>query len=97
MAREEKLHLTKTKGLAKSRLLRLPQDNDTWEADFRALPKPMGQSKTHYLGMVIAKKGGAMLAEQQIEGRPSATDLATLLASAMRRPLSGESHRPRRI
>src|SRR5262245_8381482 len=97
VAREEKLHLTKTKGLAKRRLLQLSQRDDTWEADFRALPKPMGQSETHYLGMVVVKKGGAVLAESHVEGKPSATDLAALLVHAMHRPLSGVAHRPRRL
>src|SRR5262245_42758472 len=97
VAREEKLHLTKMKGLAKSRLLRLPQEKDTWEADFRALPKSMGQSKIHYLGLVVAKKGGAVLSESHVEGRPSANDLAALLVYAMRRPRIGAPHRPRRL
>ncbi len=37
------------------------------------------------------------LAEGHVEGRPSINDLATLLAHAMRRPLTGKAHRPRRI
>lgn len=83
--------------LVKGRLKPLRQEDDTWEADFRALPKPMMQNETHYLGMVVAKKGGDVLAESRVEGRPSAADLAHLLAEAMRRPRTGEAHRPRRI
>src|SRR5207248_4092087 len=83
------------KGVAfdKGRLKRLPQAGGTWEADFRALPKPLGQTETHYLGLVVTKKGGSTLAEMRVGGRPSADDLATLLANAMRRPLTGPAHR----
>jgi hypothetical protein len=83
--------------LVKSQLKRLPQVDDTWEADFRALPKPMEQSETDYLGMVVAKKGDAVLAKSLVEGRPKATDLATLLVHAMSRPQNGEAHRPHRL
>ena len=42
---------------AKSRLKRLRQGEDVWEADFRALPKPMTQTGTHYLGIAVARNG----------------------------------------
>ena len=80
-----------------TRLKRLRQDDETWEAEFRALPKPVMQSETHYLGMVVSKQGGSLLADTQVQGRPSANDMATLFAQAMRRPLTGQAHRPRRI
>jgi hypothetical protein len=83
--------------LDKSRLRRLRQEDETWEADFRALPKPMMQNETHYLGLVVTKRGDSVLAETKIEGRPSANDLATLLVNAMRQPLGDGAHRPRRI
>ena len=93
-----KLKLGKSQSFfVKSRLKQLGQEDDTWEADFRALPKPISQLQTHYLGLVVIKKGGAVLAENQVEGRPSVNDLATLLAHAMRRPMTGAAHRPRRI
>src|SRR4051812_23144007 len=98
MAREEeKLNLGKRAAFAKTILKRLPQEDETWEADFRALPKPPTQSQTHYRGMVVVKKGGSLLAESQVEGRPTVNDLATLLAHAMHRPLTDEARRPRRI
>src|SRR5262249_55233862 len=65
--------------------------------DFQALPKPILQTETHYLGMVVTKQGGILLADSQVRGRPSVNDLATLLAHAMRRPLDGDARRPRRI
>jgi hypothetical protein len=81
----------------KSQLKRLPQDDETWEADFRAMPKPITQSATHYLGLVVVPPHGDLLAMFEIEQAPTVNDLATLIANAMRRPLTLGSHRPRRI
>ena len=47
--------------------------------------------------MVVAKKGGSLLADRTVHGRPSVNDLATLLAHAMRRPLDGDARRPRLV
>ena len=82
------LKLGKASAFVKSRLKRLRQEDDTWEVDFRALPKPLIQSETRYLGLVVVKKGGFLLAETQVEGRPSVNDLTMLLVHAMRRPLT---------
>lgn len=92
---EEKLKLGKG-SFDKSKLKELPQQAETWTADFPALPKPMSQNETHYLGLAV-DEAGSPLAERRVEGRPSVNDLATLLANAMLRPLSGEARRPRRI
>lgn len=94
---DDKLKLGKGSVFVKARLKRLHQEDETWEADFRALPKPMGQNETLYLGMVVAKKGGVVLAESHVEGRPTVNDLATLVTQAMRHPLAENAHRPRRI
>lgn len=56
---EEKLKLGKGVAFVKSRLKRLRQEDETWEADFRALPKPMMQRETHYLGLVVKKRGSS--------------------------------------
>src|SRR5262245_56706019 len=93
---EEKLRLGKGAAFVKGRLKRLRQEDGTWEADFRALPKPITQSQTHYLGMVVAPDG-SLLADSRVEGRPTVNDMATLLAHAIRRPLTGKAHRPRRL
>src|ERR1700730_1119470 len=74
---EEKLRLGKGSAFVKSRLKRLRQEDDTWEADFRGLPKPITQSETHYLGMVVTQTDGSLLADSHVEGRPSVNDLAT--------------------
>ena len=93
---EEKLKLGKGTAFDKTRLKRLRQEDETWEADFLTLPKPITQSHTDYLGMVVAPDG-SLLADTQVEGRPSANDMATMLAQAMRRPLTGKAQRPRRL
>src|SRR5436305_5102227 len=80
-----------------ARLKRLRQEDETWEADFRALPKPIMQNETHYLGLVVTKRGGLVLADLKVGGRPKASDLATLLGKAMREPLTEGAHRPRCI
>ncbi len=91
MAREEeKLKLGKGAAFVKSRFKRLRQEDETWEADFRALPKPITQSETHYLGLVVTEPDGFLLAESHVEGRPSVNDLATLLARLL---ISGDELR----
>lgn len=97
MPDEEKLKLGKGSAFVKSRLKNLPQRDETWEADFQALPKPSDQSVTHYLGMVVGDEDGSLLADLPIHGRPSVNDLATLLAHAMRRPLDGDARRPKLV
>ena len=97
MAREEeKLKLGKGVTFVKGRFKRLRQEDETWEADFQALPKPITQSQTHYRGMVAAPDG-SLLADSHVEGRPTVNDMATLLAHAMRQPMAGKARRPRRI
>ncbi len=95
--KEVKRPLGKGATFGKVGLKRLRQEDDTWEADFRALPKPIMQTQTHYLGMVVVKKNSSVLAESHVEGRPSSNDMAALLVQAMRRPLTESAHRPRRI
>jgi hypothetical protein len=97
VAEEEKLKLGKGSAFVKSRLKRLSRGDEAWEADFQALPKPIMQSVTHYLGMVVARKDGKLLADLAVHGRPSVNDLATILAHAMRRPLDGDARRPRLV
>ena len=97
MADEERLKLGKGAAFVKSRLRHLPQEDDTWEADFLALPKPHTQSATHYQGLVVTRSDGILLADQAVHQRATVNDLATLLAYAMRRPLEGSAHRPRTI
>jgi hypothetical protein len=89
--------LGKSAAFVKTRLKLLNQDEDVWEADFRALPKPHGQTETHYLGLVVALPEGNPLVCMPVEYTPNVNDLADLLADAMRRPMTADAHRPRRI
>jgi hypothetical protein len=89
-----RLKLGKRAAFVKTHLKRLPQAKETWEADFRALPKPRGQTDTHYLGLVVALPIGDPLVYLPLEYRPNVNDLADLLADAMHRPLTGFPRRP---
>ncbi len=95
--KQEMLQLGKGVAFVKSQLRRLRLEDETWEADFRALPQAVTQSATHYLGLVVTQPHGSLLAESEVEKKPTVNDLATLLANAMRRPFVEGSHRPRRV
>jgi hypothetical protein len=92
-----RLRLGKGAAFVKTQLKRLRQAKETWEADFRALPKPKGQTETHYLGLVVALPTGNPLVYLPVEYTPNVNDLADLLAEAMRRPLTGSARRPDHI
>jgi hypothetical protein len=92
-----RLKLGKSASFVKTRLKQLPQERETWEADFRALPKPLEQAETHYLGVVVALPRGDPLVYLPVEYTPTVNDLADLLADAMRRPLTGSARRPEQI
>lgn len=98
MAKEHpRLKLGKRSAFVKTRLKRLAQENDTWEAGFRALPKPNGQTETHFLGLVVALPRRSPLVCHVLEYAPNVNDLADLLADAMQRPATELNHRPRQI
>jgi len=94
---ESKLRLGKGVAFVKSQLHRLRQEDETWEADFRMLPKAISPSGTRYLGMVLTQPDGFLRAEAGIDQSPTVNDLATLLAHAMKRPMVEGQLRPRRI
>jgi hypothetical protein len=92
-----RLKLGKRAAFIKKRLKEFPQEKETWEADFRALPKPRGQSETYYLGVVVALPKGDPLVFLPVEYTPNVNDLADLLADAIRRPFTGSGRRPEHI
>jgi len=92
-----KLKLGKGTSFVKTRMKQLKQEDDTWEADFRTLPKSKSEPETHYLGLVVALPRGNPLVSMLVEYTPNVNDLADLLADAMRRPMTDSAHRPRRI
>lgn len=86
------LKLGKGAAFVKSRLRRLPQNDDVWEAGFGAL-----QEHVTWLGLVVCPPSGAILASEFCEHKPDVNDLANLLAHAMRRPALGDAGRPRLV
>jgi hypothetical protein len=92
-----RLRLGKSAAFVKTKIKRLPREDESWEADFRALPRPAGQTDTHYLGLVVALPKGDPLVYMPVEYIPTVNDLADLLADAMRRPLTGEARRPQHL
>lgn len=92
-----KLKLGKSASFVKTKLKQLEQGDDTWEADFRALPKSQGETEAHYLGLVVATEHGNPLVCLPVDYTPSVNDLADLLAAAMRRPMTDLAHRPQQI
>jgi hypothetical protein len=92
-----RLKLGKRAAFVKTHLKQLPRQEETWEVDFRALPKPAGQTDTHYLGLAVALPRGDPLVYLPVEYTPTVNDLADLLADAIRRPLTGSARRPARI
>jgi hypothetical protein len=89
-----RLKLGKRAAFVKTHLKQLPRQKETWEVDFRALPKPPEQADTHYLGLAVALPRGDPLVYLLVEYSPTVNDLADLLAEAMRRPLTGSARRP---
>jgi hypothetical protein len=91
MAQEHpRLKLGKRAAFVKTHLKRLPRQEETWEVDFRALPRPAGHTDTHYLGLAVVLPTGDPLVYLPVEYTPTVNDLA----GAMRRPLTGSARRP---
>ena len=91
----EHLKLGKGVGFVKTQLRRLRQEEDAWEADFSTIAKRKGPRAREWMGLVIDRPYGAVLATRFVEAPPSVNDMADLLADAMRRPSTGHAHRPR--
>lgn len=99
MARQEdRLKLGKGASFfVKTQLLRLHQDDETWEADFFPIPCSDSEYGSMWWGIVLCQSHENVLAQRTVEEPPTVNDLANLLAEAMRRPLVDFSHRPRSL
>ena len=75
---ENKLKTRQGRGFRQEPVEAVAPKDETWEADFRALPKPISQSATHYVGMVLTQPDGYLRAEEEIDKSPTVNDLATL-------------------
>ncbi len=94
----EKLRLGKGASFfVKTQLRRLPQEDETWEADFFPVPSSDFADDGVWWGIVLSHSHENVLAQHTVEQPPTVNDLARLLAEAMRRPLVDLSHRPRRL
>ena len=91
-----KLKLGKGSSFVKSQLLRRPQENDVWEADFQKIEDD--RKGEFWLGMVVDQEVLVQLACQIQDAPPTVNDMARLLAEAIRRPIiEGTRHRPKTL
>ena len=86
----KKLKLGKGSAFVKSRLRRLSQSDDVWEADFRP-------EADHWMGSVVEQEYRVVLAMKMLESAPSVNNLAHLLSDATRRPYHEHECRPQTI
>jgi tetratricopeptide (TPR) repeat protein len=83
--------------LAIERLRRLPQRDDVWQAEVRAFGDwvvERGQKIRPWVAIVISPTSGLVMAHSIVRDTPSAETLWDLLATAMQKPLEGQSFRP---
>jgi hypothetical protein len=94
---KERHELKLGKGVAfvKTQFRRLRQEDETWEADFFAIPCSDGRHDSVWWGIVLSHSHDKVLAQRTVEEPPTVNDLACLLAEAMRRPLVAFLHRAR--
>src|SRR5436305_9544996 len=76
----DKLKLGKGAAFVKSRLKYLPQEDDTWEADFFPIPCSGGRHDSVWMGLVLSHAHEYVLAQRMFDEPPTVNDLARLLA-----------------
>ena len=96
---EEHLKLGKGAAFVKRNLRLLPLTNAEVEADFFLDPGSSTRHPERWMGMVIERESGGLLAMEDVRfPPPTVNDLATLLAYAMLRPMDeGDRQRPSTI
>jgi hypothetical protein len=95
----DKLKLnTSSSALVKRDIRSLPQTNAEFEADFFFDQKYSTKRQERWVGSVIQREDGAVLAVEEVPlPPPTVNSLANLLAHAMLRPRFGDRQRPRII
>jgi hypothetical protein len=89
----DRLKLGKSSAFVKRNLRRLPLGDGACEADFFLDAASFSGHGEHWMGRVIEKEFGGVLAMEDVRfARPTINDLASLLARAMLRPWNGEDH-----
>jgi tetratricopeptide (TPR) repeat protein len=84
----------------KKRLLRLPQEENVWQADSRQLAQLIevaGERVRPWMSLVTNRTEDLILAHDIAEEEPSWEKLWDLLAAAMQKPMMGDPHRPSEI
>lgn len=82
------------------RLLDLPAEVDTWQADFRQFDRRIevgGERVRPWMVLVSSRSREQVLGHAMVEREPTAEALWDIVAGAMERPLMGEPHRPSEI
>ncbi len=95
----DQLKLGKSSAFVKRNLRRLPSTAAAFEADFFLDIASSRKRSERWMGMVVEREFGGVPATEDVRlGRPTVNDLASLLAHAMLRPLTGgDRQRPRTI
>jgi len=95
----DKLKLGKSSAFVKKKLRVLPLTGAQFEADFFLDPESWNKRQALWIGLVIEREFGALLAMDTVWlPPPTVNDLANLLAHAMFRPLTeGDQQRPGKI
>lgn len=93
----DKLKLGKSSAFVKKNLRLLPLTEAQFEADFFLDPGSSAKGQEQWMGLVIEREFGALLAMEDVRWPPpTVNDLANLLAQAMSRPLTeGDVQRPK--
>ncbi len=82
---------------AAERLLGLPAEVDTWQADCRQFHRRIevgGERIRPWMVLVSSRTRELVIGHAMVEQEPSAEALWDVVARAMERPLTGEPHRP---
>ena len=82
------------------RLLDLPAEVDTWQADFRQFERRIevgGERIRPWMILVSSRSREQVLGHAMVEQEPTADSLWDIIAGVMERPATGEPHRPSEI
>jgi hypothetical protein len=79
---------------------KLPQEEDTWQADVRPMPNAVrveGEKVRPWVLLVSSRRNDLVLAHAVLTHEPSAALLWDTLVQAMQNPVAGEPHRPTQL
>ncbi len=85
---------------AEQRLLELPAEVDTWQADFRQFARRIevgGERIRPWMVLVSSRSRELVLGHAMVEQEPTADSLWDIIAGAMEHPAMGDPHRPTEI